>query len=249
MTDRDKNNGKNLLIVLAMLVVLIVGSIGAYFTASDEASNSFTVGKIDIELTEPNWDKLTDDNENEVPDVAECVLPNALIDKDPTVTNKSETNDAFVFVRVTVPKADIVTGTTSSGAKNKTAAVTQLFQLNDSSHTKTGNGLAWDGNDTYNTESWYLIKTDTSDDKVNVYIFVYGNSTDCAPLAAGASTAEPVFNSVTFCNAVDGKNLELTNQTIKVEAFAIQTTDLTSGDKTEPLAVWALINAQMSSGE
>ncbi len=248
MTDRDKNTAKNLLIVMAMLVVLVVGSIGAYFTATDEASNSFTVGKIAVKIAEPNWSALTDTNENDIPDVAECVLPNAQIAKDPTVKNTSEKNDAFVFVKVTVPKATILTSNVGSGAKAKSAVETQLFQLNDSNNTDAGNGLVWAGTDTYNTDSWYLVKEDTSADNVNEYIYAYGNSVACTALAAGESTAQPVFNSVTFCNAVGGQELELSTQAIKVEAFAIQSTDLTANDKTEPLAVWAILNAQESSG-
>ena len=248
MTERDKNTGKNLLIVMAMMVILVIGSIGAYFTATDEASNNFTVGKIDVEITEPNWEKLTDADENGIPDVAECVLPNSQIEKDPTVKNTSESNGAFVFVKVTVPKAEILTSNVASGSKAKAAEVTQLFQLNDSDNTGAGKGKAWVGTDTYNTDSWFLIKSETEEEGYNEYVFAYGNSAACTLLAAGESTAEPVFNSVTFCNAVEGQDLELSSQIINIEAFAIQSTDLTASDKTEPLAVWAILNAQQSAG-
>lgn len=248
MTERDKNTGKNLLIVMAMLVVLVVGSIGAYFTATDEASNSFTVGKIDVEITEPKWSELADANENDIPDVAECVLPNQQIEKDPTVKNTSEDNDAFVFVKVTVPKKKILTSNVVNGNKEEEPVTTQLFQLNDINNTSKGNGKAWAGTDTYNADSWYLVKSETSEEDVNEYIFAYGNSAGCTALAAGESTTEPVFSSVTFCNAVGGQELELSTQNIKIEAFAIQATDLTASDKTEPLAVWAILNAQESTG-
>ena len=250
MTERDKNNGKNLLIVMAMLVILVIGSVGAYFTATDEISNDFTVGKIDIEITEPTWDELTDEDENGIPDVAECVLPNSLIAKDPTVKNTSDNNDAFVFVKVTVPKANVLTSNVANGNKEKKASLTQLFQLNDTTTTSSlaGSGKAWAGTDTYNSNSWYLLKSDLENDDYNEYIFAYGGSSVCTALAAGESTAEPVFSSVTFCNAVEGQNLELTTKSIELEAYAIQTTDLTSSDKKEPLAVWEILNAQTSTG-
>ena len=247
MTNKKINNSKNLLIAVAMLVILVVGSIGAYFTATDEASNKFTVGKIDIELTEPAWDDLPDLDENGIPDMAEKVLPNMKIDKDPTVTNLSTTNDAFVFIKVTVPKAEIITSNTVNGNKAAKAAVTQLFQLNDSSNTNALNGLAWDGTDTYNSDSWYLVKSETDDPDNNVYIFVYGNSAACTALAPGATTSDPLFNSVTFCNAVENQGLETKNLTVQVDAFAIQTTDLTASDKTAPLDVWVILNAQSGS--
>ena len=248
MTDREKNNGKNLLIVMAMLVILIIGSIGAYFTATDEATNSFTVGKIDVEITEPTWEALADTDENDIPDVAEAVLPNQLIEKDPMVTNTSDANDAFVFVKVTVPKADIYTANIADGNKAKQTSVTQLFQLNNADNTKAGNGKAWNGNDTFNADSWYLIKSNTEGDDVNEYIFAYGSSTDCTVLAAGETTEEPVFSSVTFCNAISGQDLELSTQNITIEAYAIQANDLTSSDKTEPAAIWAILSAQGSVG-
>lgn len=248
MTERDKNNGKNLLIVMAMLVILVIGSVGAYFTATDEISNDFTVGKIDVEITEPNWSALTDTDKDGTPDVAECVLPNSLIAKDPTVKNTSDSNDAFVFVKVTVPKANVLTSNVVSGNKEKNSKLTQLFQLNDEDNTSGGNGKAWAGTDTYNTDSWYLLKSDTEQEGYNEYIFAYGGSSACTALPAGESTAEPVFSSVTFCNAVEGQNLELTTKSIELEAYAIQTTDLTSSDKKEPLAVWEILNAQTSTG-
>lgn len=244
MTNKKINNSKNLLIAVAMLVVLVVGSIGAYFTATDEASNKFTVGKIDIELTEPAWTALTDSDKDGTPDIAEKVLPNMKIDKDPMVTNISATNDAFVFIKVTVPKSEIITASVVDGNKSSKATVTQLFQLNDASNTNALNGLSWDGTDTYNAESWYLVKSETDDPDFNVYVFAYGNSTACAVLAPGVTTKEPLFNSVTFCNAVENQGLEEQDITVQVDAYAIQTTDLTASDKTAPSDVWAILNAQ-----
>ena len=244
MTNKKIKTRKNLLITVAMLVILVVGSIGAYFTSTDTASNNFTVGQISIKLTEPAWTAQTDSDGDGTPDIAEKVLPNMKVDKDPTVTNLSTTNDAFVFIRVTVPKANIITANSVNGNRASNATVTQLFQLNDASNTNSLNGLSWEGTDTYNADSWYLVKSETDDPDFNVYVFVYGNSAACTALEAGQTTAKPLFNSVTFCNAVENQGLEKKDLTVQVDAYAIQTTNLTASGKTAPIDVWTILNAQ-----
>lgn len=39
---------------------MVTGSAMAYFTDSEQAKNHITIGKVDISLTEPNWDKVPD---------------------------------------------------------------------------------------------------------------------------------------------------------------------------------------------
>lgn len=84
----------------------------AYFTDGDTATNTFTVGKISLDLQEPNWEPPTD------------ITPNQEIEKDPQVKNDG-TNDEFVFVEVVVPYANVVTAN-EDGTKNA-AADTELF--------------------------------------------------------------------------------------------------------------------------
>lgn len=86
--------------LLAGLVVLFLGIVLlitlAMFASFDEVTNVFEAGKVDIVLTEPEWD----------PKKAEETVPNTFIDKDPTVTNKEDTVDTYVFLKVTVPYDD-----------------------------------------------------------------------------------------------------------------------------------------------
>ena len=46
----------------AMVAALAAGGTAAYLTDFETATNSFTIGKVDIELDEPNW-KPDDNNE------------------------------------------------------------------------------------------------------------------------------------------------------------------------------------------
>ena len=82
-----------LLAALLLLVVGVVGTTIAYFTDTDNKTNTFTIGNVDIELTETAW------NENN----AKNLMPGDTVAKNPTITNKSTTNTAYVFAEVDVP--------------------------------------------------------------------------------------------------------------------------------------------------
>lgn len=81
-------------ILLAATAVMLVAamSIGgmlAYFTDTEDAVNTFTVGKVDIELTEPNW------NADEA-----ALIPTRVIPKDPTITVTTDSQTAYTFMKV-----------------------------------------------------------------------------------------------------------------------------------------------------
>ena len=78
-------------LVVAMVAVIAAGSL-AYFTDKDSADNVFTVGNVDITLTEPNWDST---GEVDAPDV----YAGEPLAKDPTVTNDGN-NPCFVRIKV-----------------------------------------------------------------------------------------------------------------------------------------------------
>ncbi len=95
---------------MAILVILVVASLAAFLTDHKTVTNTFTIGNVEIELTEPSWN-----SENGI-DIA----PGAVIAKDPTIKNIG-VNDAYVFAKITVPVANV----TISGATEP--AKTQLF--------------------------------------------------------------------------------------------------------------------------
>lgn len=76
-----------------LVATAIVGGTLAYFTDTDKADNVFTVGNVDIDLTEPNWDE----------DNAVNMYPGQIVAKDPTVTNQGA-NPCLVRVKVEFPK-------------------------------------------------------------------------------------------------------------------------------------------------
>lgn len=76
----------------AMLAVAVVGGTMAYFTDTEKADNVFTVGNVDITLTEPNW-------EGEGSKDAPEAYPGEALAKDPTVENTGK-NPCFVRIKV-----------------------------------------------------------------------------------------------------------------------------------------------------
>ena len=82
----------SLAMALSLVAILAVGATIAYFTDTDEATNTFTVGNVSIDLIEPNWDES---GSKDAPEV----YPGEALAKDPTVTNDGA-NPCFVCISV-----------------------------------------------------------------------------------------------------------------------------------------------------
>lgn len=78
-------------LVVAMVAVIAAGSL-AYFTDTESKDNVFTVGNVNITLTEPNWDSTGKEDAPEV-------YAGEPLAKDPTVTNDGA-NPCFVRIKV-----------------------------------------------------------------------------------------------------------------------------------------------------
>ena len=111
---KSMKNMKAAILAVAMIAVMMIGGISAYFTDGDTVTNTFTVGKISLDLQEPNWN----------PDDAEDTTPNQTIKKDPQILNDG-INDEYVFLEVIVPYANVVVAN-EDGSK-KAAADTELY--------------------------------------------------------------------------------------------------------------------------
>lgn len=80
----------------SIAAVAIAGASLAYFTDTTEEDNTFTVGNVAIELTEPQWDAVGEEE-------AESMYAGEAVAKDPTVKNDGA-NPAFVRVQVVFPE-------------------------------------------------------------------------------------------------------------------------------------------------
>lgn len=83
-------------IALLLLCVILIGTINAYFTDGETKTNTFTIGKVKIDLQEPNWTP------------PENITPNQEISKNPQIANTGK-NEAFVYLEVHVPRQSIIT--------------------------------------------------------------------------------------------------------------------------------------------
>ena len=83
------------LLVIGLVLSLTMATAGtlAYLTDTQTAENVFTLGKVDIELTEPDWN----------PDEDHMLMPGIEIPKNPKVQNTGNT-DAWVWLEVSIPE-------------------------------------------------------------------------------------------------------------------------------------------------
>lgn len=86
-------------LVVCLVAVAIVGGSLAYFTDEEEATNTFTVGNVDITLTEPNWDAALKEDAK-----AATLIPSRVIAKDPTITVAEDSQRAYTFMKVQLSK-------------------------------------------------------------------------------------------------------------------------------------------------
>ena len=207
---------KTILAALVLLLVVAVGGAIAYFTDTDTKTNTFTIGNVDISLTEDGWAALADANNNDIPDVAEDMMPGESVTKDPIINNLSTKNPAYVFAKVEVPCTTIVAPATTSE---------ELF-------TYTTNA-GW-------TElSSAAVACTSGETATHVYYYGTGGTLTALAKAADASTptttSNPVFSSVTLRSTLKGNEGLTGNKNIVVTGYGIQTEGLTS---TAPADVW-----------
>lgn len=217
-----KNKVIGIISIIALLSILIVSGTSAYLTSTDTINNTFTIGNVKIKILEPTWqdEEVVDTDDDGIPDFAENIVPNNTIPKDPQIENIGE-NDAYVYMKVTIPAKKIITAAKDGKILNNGEAVdTPLFTYDIDSN--------W-------TEITSAIDTTTNDsDEVTEYIHVYYYN---KKIEKGEKTTA-LFNSVTFANIIDGQLESLSSCNIKIDAYAIQSDNLQVESIEEAYAVY-----------
>ena len=108
----------------------------------DAVCNWRRLGNVTIELLEEEYDKVPEEERHNI-------TPDKVFTKDPIVRNVG-TNDAFVFLEVSVPKANVRTASADGTAQP--AAVQELFSY----------GIS---------EGWTKVTEETSASDKNTYVY------------------------------------------------------------------------------
>lgn len=227
-----KSGKKQMIVAMAMVAIVGIAGTSAYFTASDEAVNTWTVGKVEVDLEETEYDKHKDEETKDI-------TPNSELHKDPKAVNTGN-NDAFIFMKVRIPKATVKVAA-QDGTAPANATLQELFDY------QWNNG-------------WTVIDTQEvkeSGGTYQEYIVAYGTANECTALKPGSETpvlfvngsgahiANPgVAGLITFKNIIEGQGLENVTLNLDVESYAIQTANLTTEDTKNPAKVWDILTAQ-----
>ena len=134
------------MIACGLVVAVAAGSTVAYLTDAETATNTFTVGKVKIDLEEPSYPGNDSDE-------VKNIIPNQEIVKDPQIENTGN-NDALVFIRVEIPQETFTDEDDGIGEQKKQ----DLFRLKGVS------------------DQWELLRTETvaGEDGKAKTSYVYG---------------------------------------------------------------------------
>lgn len=134
------------IIACGLVISVAAGSTVAYLSDAETATNTFTVGNVQIDLEEPGYPGNDSDE-------VKNIIPNQEIVKDPQIENTGN-NDALAFLRVEVPQEMFTDEDDGTGEQKKQ----DLFRLKGVS------------------DQWELLRTETvtgEDGKVKTS-YVYG---------------------------------------------------------------------------
>ncbi len=214
------NKKKTVLAAAILLFMFVIGGAIAYFTDTDQKTNTFTIGNVDITLTEDGWDALPDTNDNDIPDAAEDMMPGESVTKDPLINNVSLKNDAYVFAKVEVPCTTIVAPATTSEELFTYTTNAGWTELSTAAVACTSGGTA-------------------------THVYYYGTNgtltvlTKAASSSTPTSTSNPLFSTISLRSTLTGNEGLTGEKQVVVTGYGIQTEGLTS---TAPADVWANFN-------
>lgn len=122
-----KTRSKALLLTLCAVLLVAASVLGtmAYLTSTDEVTNTFTVGQVQITLDEKDTDNSTPDADRDKAN-AYHLLPGNEYEKDPTVHVNAVSEDSWIFVKVEngIAAFEAATSTEENGYKSISDQIT-----------------------------------------------------------------------------------------------------------------------------
>lgn len=200
---------KALLVVACALLLVAASVFGtmAYLTSTATVTNTFTVGKVKITLDEAkvNTDGTPVANAERVKVNEYKLLPGHTYTKDPVLTVKGGSEDAYVRLLVTI---------------NKASALKEVFGANFLPQNYVDN--------TWNAQTWPCVKTTVNSDDTVTYEFRYK---EIVKANAADQKLDALFKSFTVPGTVNGDQLaKLEGLKIKVIGEAIQAEGFDNAD-------------------
>ena len=207
--------GKRAKSALAALLIsaVSIGGTYAYRISGETATNTTTIGDVSITLTEPDY---PGNNSDEV----KKLQPHQEVPKNPQITNTG-TNDAIVFLKITVP---VVTDTTVDAGRQKethdaNSKYEPVYLKDDSVPTET--------HATQFDNGWFELTSleEGTDHKGTTRTYVLGYKTK---LAKNAKTTA-AFDKIQLAKLLETASAR-DKYNIKVEGYAIQADEVIGAD-------------------
>ena len=240
-----------LVCIVALLAVTVAGTI-AYLTDEDTVVNTFTVGKVDITLNESPVDEdgkaITGDNVERVKANEYHLIPGMEYDKDPTITVKAGSENAYVRMMMTVYNASAVQAIIDNEAHG----------LEDYADLFSG----WD--ETTWLYQGFIQDTDadtiTFEFRYKEVINGYNEETDAAEdmnleplftklIAPGTLTSDELASLYgDETDTEDDFMIEIVGHAVQADSFADSTDAETGETITAEDAAWAAFDGQMKEG-
>ena len=189
-----------IMVAVLLMAASVMGTL-AYLTAkTDAVKNTFTVGKVEIELDEAKVDAYGNREEGaeRVKENNYKLIPGHTYTKDPTVTVKSGSEPSYIKMTVTFSNAN---------------ELDAIFALNGAELTSIFND--------YNADNW-IAKGNTNDTTANTRTYEFWYKEAVGALN-GEVKLEALFDSITVPVEITQELLaNIMGMTINVQAYAIQ---------------------------
>ena len=243
-----KKRTKTLLLSCVLVAAAAVGIVLAYLNDSGSKDNIFRIGNVDIVVTEPDYPE----------DISSRVMvPHSIVPKNPKIKNVGE-NDAFVFMKVTVPlieaepvKSDnmLKNPFTFEGAQripgNETMEIFKMISdapvtaetetvpdsITDQAEKNLYSSDWYMLDDFMYNGNWCLIDKTDNGDNTKSYLFAYRRVLVTEANAThdySITETEPLFDKIQLKSFVEDEDYYGSIQKIKIESYAIQSNDLMS---------------------
>lgn len=227
-----KKSKKVIIGVLAtgLVAAVSIGGTLAFLTDSEKQTNTFTVGDLDISLSEPNWDDTTDGKD---------MTPGDTFVKDPTVAEV--TNDSYMRVVMTVKDSD-GNKITDTNRLSKILTMVRYDNTYNKDETPVTDNLKEDGKYSLNDLEAYSninpgFTLNTTKSTAGEYYYEYNSV-----FAEGDEAV--LFTNVVVPTDYNQTDLELIGQfKIEVYAQAIQTDNFANAAD-----AFAALDAEIANG-